>query len=223
MPLLRQFAGLSGDDPIPDETTILNFQRLLEKHGLGEQMLAEVNEHLADKGLFLREGTIADATNVAAPTSTKNKEGKRAPEMHQARKGNQWHFGMNMHAGVDAASGLVHTVKTAPANVHDITQAAQLMHGEEQDFWGEAGYQGVGRREEMAGQKVDWLIAARPGKRKNMCEIRQVLERKKAQVRAKVEHPFRHIKQVFGYDKVRYRGWRRTTTDCRYCLPSPIC
>jgi IS5 family transposase len=195
---------LSGT--LPDETTILKFRHLLEQHRLGKDILKEVNRHLEKEGLLLREGTIVDATIISAPTSTKNRDGERDPEMHQTKKGNEWHFGMKMHIGVDETFGVIHSMETTPANTHDITQTEQLLHGEETDCWGDAGYQGVEKREEFADKTLNWHIAARPGKRKTMTGIELKLEQIKASMRAKVEHPFRRIKQQFGYSKVRYRG-----------------
>jgi IS5 family transposase len=205
---MRRFAGLRLSDRLPDETTILNFRHLLERHNLGKKLFDEVNRHLRSEGLTLREGSIVDATIIAAPTSTKNKSGKRDPEMHQVKKGNEWHFGMKMHIGVDDALGLIHSVSTTAANAHDITQADQLLHGEEQRVWGDAGYRGIEKRPEHQDRDVDWHIAMRPGKRRQLPEggFEAHAETLKAQVRAKVEHPFRYIKRVFGYDKVRYRG-----------------
>ncbi len=205
---MRRFAGLRLSDRLPDETTILNFRHLLERHNLGKRLFDEVNRHLRSEGLTLREGSIVDATIIAAPTSTKNKSGKRDLEMHQVKKGNEWHFGMKMHIGVDDALGLIHSVSTTAANAHDITQADQLLHGEEQRVWGDAGYRGIEKRPEHQDRDVDWHIAMRPGKRRQLPEggFEAHAETLKAQVRAKVEHPFRYIKRVFGYDKVRYRG-----------------
>lgn len=205
---MRRFAGLRLSDRLPDETTILNFRHLLERHNLGKRLFDEVNRHLRSEGLTLREGSIVDATIIAASTSTKNKSGKRDPEMHQVKKGNEWHFGMKMHIGVDDALGLIHSVSTTAANAHDITQADQLLHGEEQRVWGDAGYRGIEKRPEHQDRDVDWHIAMRPGKRRQLPEggFEAHAETLKAQVRAKVEHPFRYIKRVFGYDKVRYRG-----------------
>lgn len=203
---MRRFAGLRLSESLPDETTILNFRHLLERHQLGKAILKEVNRHLEKEGLLLREGTIVDATIISAPTSTKNREGERDPEMHQTKKGNEWHFGMKMHIGVDETFGVIHSLETTPANVHDITQTEHLLHGEETTCWGDAGYQGVEKREELKDKEIEWEIAARPGKRKTMNQIEQLLEHKKSQVRAKVEHPFRYIKRQFGYNKVRYRG-----------------
>ena len=216
-PLYRRFAGLDGAARMPDETTILRFRHLLEKHQLAPQVLAAINTGLAQQGLMLKTGTIVDATIIAAPSSTKNKEGERDPEMHQTKKGNQWHFGMKAHIGVDAESGLVHTVIGTAANVNDETQAAGLLHGKGKRAWGDAGYEGVDKRQEMKGCKTQWHVAMRRGKRKALDPERvrhrllEKAERLKASVRAKVEHPFRVIKQQFGYAKVRYRGLQKNT------------
>ena len=216
-PLYRRFAGLDGAARMPDESTILRFRHLLEKHELAPKILAIINAGLAQQGLMLKTGTVVDATIIAAPSSTKNKSGDRDPEMHQAKKGNQWHFGMKAHIGVDAESGLVHTVIGTAANVNDVTQATQLLNGQETDVFADAGYQGVDKREEAQGLKVDWHIAMRPGKRAALdlrsalaAKIEQV-EKIKASIRAKVEHPFRLIKQQFGHTKVRYRGLAKNT------------
>jgi IS5 family transposase len=216
-PLYRRFVGLEGAARMPDETTILRFRHLLEKHQLAPQVLATINSGLAQQGLMLRTGTVVDATIIAAPSSTKNKDGERDPEMHQTKKGNQWHFGMKAHIGVDADSGLVHSVIGTAANVNDVTQAARLLHGQESDAWGDAGYQGVDKREGLAHSKTRWHVAMRPGKRKALDPERELhqlyekVERLKASVRAKVEHPFRVVKQQFGYAKVRYRGLAKNT------------
>ena len=148
---VQRFVGLTARDPRPDETTILHFRHLLERHHLGEGLLVEITQHLATQGLRLREGTIVDATILDAPASTKNRAQQRDPEMHQVKKGNQWYFGMKAHIGVDAATGLVHSVATTAANVADITQVPQLLHGAETRVWGDAGYEGVARRPEHAG------------------------------------------------------------------------
>jgi len=210
---VRRFVGLRLSSPIPDETTILNFRHLLEKHNLGTKLFEAINRHLADHELMLKEGTIVDASIVSAPTSTKNKKKARDPEMHQTKKGNEWHFGMKMHIGVDEAFGIVHSVSTTPANAHDITETANLLHGEEDCVWADAGYQGVDKREENEDREVAWLIAQRPGKRRQMNprSIGGRAEKAKASVRAKVEHPFRYVKRVFGYNKVRYRGLAKNT------------
>ena len=203
---MRRFAGLSLSGPLPDETTILKFRHLLEQHKLGKEILKEVNRHLEKEGLLLREGTIVDATIISAPTSTKNQSGQRDPEMHQTKKGNEWHFGMKMHIGVDETFGVIHSLETTPANTHDITQTEHLLHGQEDTFWGDAGYLGADKRENLSDRNIEWNIAARPGKRKKMNGVELLLEKTKASVRAKVEHPFRRVKQQFGYNKVRYRG-----------------
>lgn len=211
VPLYREFSGIdSGMARLPDESTILRFRHLLEQHGLAAQMLAAVNEILRDKGLMLRAGTVVDATLISAPSSTKNASGQRDPQMKQTKKGNNWHFGMKAHIGVDADSGLVHTVIGTSANVNDLNVAGALLHGEEQTAFGDAGYQGVHKREEAQGP--DWHVAMRRGKRKKLNPfmprdaIVEQIEQLKASVRAKVEHPFRVIKRQFGFVKVRYRG-----------------
>ena len=217
-PKFREFAGLdAGEDRLPDESTILRFRHLLEAHSLSLQILATVNATLAAKGLLLKSGTVVDATLIAAPSSTKNSSGERDPEMHQTKKGNQWHFGMKAHIGVDADSGLVHTVVGTAANVNDVTQAHALVHGEEIHVLADAGYQGVDKRAKTQGIDVNWLVAMRPGKRKTLDKstslgaILEQLEQAKARMRAKVEHPFRVIKRQFGYVKVRYRGLAKNT------------
>jgi IS5 family transposase len=204
---MRHVAGLHLDR-IPDETTILNFRRLLEKQDLGKKLFEEVNRHLGRHGLMLRAGSIVDATIISAPSSTKNKDKARDPEMHQAKKGNQWHFGMKMHIGVDNELGLIHSMVSTPAHISDIAMAEQLLHGDEASVWGDAGYQGIDKRAEHQDREVDWYIAMRPGKVKALGASKKLLkaERKKASIRAKVEHPFFYIKRLFGYDKVRYRG-----------------
>ena len=205
---MRRFAGLRLSDRLPDETTILNFRHFLEQYDLGEKIFKEVNAHLQDHGLMLREGSIVDASIIAAPSSTKNQKGERDPEMHQTRKGNQWHFGMKMHIGVDDVLGLVHSIETTPANTHDLEAVGKLLHGDEERVLGDAGYRGIEKREEHQERDVSWHIAERPGKRKTMDPDSDEawIEALKASMRAKVEHPFRYIKRVFGYDKVRYRG-----------------
>ena len=217
--LYREFAGLSSVERIPDRVSILRFRHLLEEHQLAPQILAVVNATLADKGLMLKQGTVVDATLIAAPSSTKNQDGERDPDMHQTKKGNQWHFGMKAHIGVDADSGLVHTVVGTAANVNDVTQATALVHGEETVVFADAGYQGVANREEVQGIEANWHVAMRPGKRRvldkstPMGAILDKLEQTKARIRAKVEHPFRVIKQQFGYTKVKYRGLAKNTAN----------
>ena len=152
-----------------------------------------------------------DASIIAAPTSTKNQDGKRDPEMHQTKKGNEWHFGMKMHIGVDDTFGLIHSIKTTSANVHDISVSEDLLHGKEKRISGDAGYLGIEKRKEHEDREVTWLINERPGKRKNMSKDEISVERIKSQIRAQVEHSFARIKRQFGYDKVRYRGLKKNT------------
>jgi len=221
-PLFRQFAGLDiGEDHLPDESTILRFRHLLERHRIAEQILAGVNAMLTARGLMLQAGTVIDATIIAAPSSTKNKEGKRDPQMHQTKKGNQWHFGMKMHIGADADSGLVHTPVGTAANVHDITQAVHLLHGQESDVHADSGFRGVHKRPEIikTHPDVNWHVAMTPGKRRALDkdslvgELTDALERTKAGIRAKVEHPFRVVKVLWGHAKVRYRGLAKNTAQ----------
>lgn len=218
MPLFREFAGLNWDTAVPDETTILRFRRLLEEHKLAPQILALVNELLGAKGLLLRAGTVVDATLIAAPSSTKNASGERDPEMKQSKKGNQWYFGMKAHIGVDAESGLVHTVRGSAGSVNDVVEANSLLHGEETEAWGDAGYQGAAKRPD-AQDSVRWNIAMRPGKRRALDKDNVIdalidkVEKLKAGIRAKVEHPFRVIKRQFGHVKVRYRGLKKNTAQ----------
>jgi IS5 family transposase len=217
VPLYRQFAGLVGMSRLPDRVSIMRFRHLLEEHKLAEQFLQTVNQHLTDAGLLLKEGTAIDATLIAAPSSTKNKDGERDPEMHQTKKGNQWYFGMKAHIGVDADSGLVHTVVGTAANINDVTQAHALVHGQEKDVFSDAGYQGVEKREDTRSIKTTWHVAMRPGKRRALDKesplgkLLDKIERLKARIRAKVEHPFRVIKRQFGHVKVRYRGLEKNT------------
>ena len=210
---MRRFAGLRLSGKIPDETTILNFRHFVERHKFGKHLFNTIQEHLDDNGLTLQEGSIVDASIISAPTSTKNKTGKRDPEMHQTKKGNEWHFGMKMHIGVDESLGLIHSLTTTAANTHDITETDKLLHGKEKRVWGDAGYTGVEKREEHEGREVDWLIAMRPGKRAALAKRSPLAsaEKNKASVRAKVEHAFFYIKQMFGYSKVRYRGLAKNT------------
>ena len=218
VPLYREFAKLDGaTDRLPDETTILRFRHLLEKHNLAVDMLRVVNDLLQHRGLMLRSGTAVDATLISAPSSTKNADGERDPQMKQAKKGNQWYFGMKAHIGVDIASGLVHTVATTPANVNDLNVAGQLLHGDEEAAFGDAGYQGVHKRPEAAGPT--WHVAMRPGLRRKLNRfiesdfVAERVEKMKASIRAKVEHPFRVLKRQFGFTKVRYRGLAKNTAQ----------
>jgi len=218
VPLYREFADLEGPmRRLPDESTILRFRHLLEEHGLAAPMLATVNRVLQEHGLTLKTGTVVDATLIAAPSSTKNSKGERDPEMRQTKKGSNYYFGMKAHIGADADSGLVHTVICTPANTSDVTQAEALLHGEEEIAFGDAGYQGAHKRPEAT--MKNWHVAMRPGKRRRLDPsnprdaIVNEIERLKASVRAKVEHPFRVIKRQFGFTKVRYRGLAKNTAQ----------
>ena len=210
---VRRFVGLRLSGPLPDETTILNFRHLLEEGHLGEGLMKEINRHLASQGLRLREGTIVDASIIEAPSSTKNGAGERDPQMRQTKKGNEWHFGMKVHVGVDSETGVVHSMSTTSANVHDVTEAHRLLHGGEKRVWGDAGYQGVAKRDENRHLDVEWRVAMRPGRRRQLepGSEEAVEERRKASIRAKVEHPFLWVKRRFGYAKVRYRGLAKNT------------
>ena len=180
---VRRFVGLKLSGALPDETTILNFCHLLERHNLGQCLFEEINGHLESQVLRLREGTIE------APSSTKNPAGERDPQMHQTKKGNQWHFGMKAHIGVDAETGLVHSMTTTGANAHDVTKAHNLLHGGETVVWGDAGYQGVDKREENLGLEVDWQVAMRPGKGRKLEPGSAESLAEQAKARAKVSIP----------------------------------
>ena len=210
---VRRFAGLRLAGALPDETTILKFRHLLEEHDLGEGLFAEINAHLAAMGYGVRKGTIVDASIVDAPSSTKNRKRERDPEMHQAKKGNEWRFGMKAHIGVDAETGLAHSLETTAANAADVSTAHAVLHGGEETVWGDAGYQGVGGREENKDRDVDWETAMKPGRRRQLdgSGPEEAAEKRKASVRAKVEHPFLYVKRHFGYAKVRYRGRAKNT------------
>jgi len=189
-----------------------------KEHKLAEQILALVNELLRDKGLLLKAGTVVDATLIAAPSSTKTASGERDPDMHQTKKGNQWYFGMKAHIGVDAESGLVHTVRGTSANVNEVVEADSLLHGKESEVFADAGYQGAHKHAD-AKPGVNWHVAMLPGKRRALDKTRRShqlidqLEQRKASVRAKVEHAFRVIKRQFGHVKVRYRGLKKNTVQ----------
>ena len=202
---MRTFAGIDlSVEAVPDATTLLKFRHLLEAHDLTRAIFAEVTGLLSERKLLMREGTIVDATIIAAPSSTKNARKERDPEMPQTKKGHQWHFGMKAHLGADAHSGLVHRATGTAANLADIAQTHELLHGEEKTIPADAGDQGVEKREEVIAQggQVQWYVAAKRGKVKSMAEGRlkeltPAYEKAKAQVRARVEHPFHIIKNLF--------------------------
>ncbi len=212
---MRFFAGLALVRPIPDRTTIMSFRHLLEKHRLGRSNFDEVGSWLTEAGIILREGTLVDATIIEAPTSIKNKAKQHDPDMHRTKKGNQWHFGMKAHIGVDARTGLTHTLTTTVANEHDLNQASKLLHGDEDFICADAGYRGAEERSELEDCQAEWFIAENPGKvkelrkhlRKNEEPLR--LEYLKASLRAAVEHPFRIIKCQFDFVKACYKGLKK--------------
>lgn len=201
-------------EQVPDATTLLNFRHLIEENKIGEQLFADVNARLEKAGLMLHGGTIVDATLIAAPSSTKNKKKARDPEMHSTKKGNQWHFGMKVHAGVDAGSGYVHTITGTAANVHDINEAASLIRKDDEVVYGDSGYLGIEKREEIQNDDhfshVEYRINQRPSSLKmKICDginWDKVIEHGKSSVRCKVEHPFLIVKRLFGYAKTAYRG-----------------
>jgi IS5 family transposase len=218
VPLYREFAQLEAFGRLPDESTILRFRHRLEEHKLAEQILRVVNDILLQRGLLLKTGTVVDATLIPVPSSTKNKDHKRDPEMHSSKKGQQMYFGMKAHIGADAESGLVHTVRGTSGNVHDVVQGNALLHGQESVAFGDAGYQGIDKRPD-ARADVIWHVAMRPGKRRALNKENAAdamidqAEKLKAGIRAKVEHPFRVIKRQFGFVKVRYRGLKKNTAQ----------
>ena len=211
---LQQFARIDlSAEGVPDATTLLKFRRLLETHDLCKGLFTTLNADLSARGLLLREGTLVDATLIAAPPSTKNLKRERDPEMHQTKKGKQWYFGMKAHIGADRDSKLVHTVVVTAANVADITQTAELLHGQEKQVHADAGYTGVEKRPEIVAleRKIDWQIAGKRGVIKAMVEGAEkeaikAVEKAKASVRAFVEHPFHIVKNLFRHRKVRYKG-----------------
>jgi IS5 family transposase len=211
---MRLFTGIDlSVEAVPDATTLLKFRHLLEAHELPKRIFEEVGALLSERQLLMKEGTIVDATIIAAPPSTKNAKKERDPEMHQTKKGNAWHFGLKAHIGADVESGLVHTVTATAANVADIAETHRLLHGAEQAAFADAGYLGVEKRAEVAAAHpgVQFQVAAKRGKIKAMAagavkDLTLEIEKIKAQVRARVEHPFHVLKNLFGHRKVRYRG-----------------
>lgn len=204
---MRGFVGIDlGEEPVPDETTICRFRHLLERHELGRKLFEQVHRHLEGQGIRLSKGTIVDATLISAPSSTKNRQGKRDPEMHQTRKGNQWYFGMKGHFGIDSKTKLIHAVAATAANVHDSVCLPDLLHGEETRVWGDSAYQGQGEViRECAPQARDFTH--RRYRRQGVVdEAERAKNRTKSRVRAKVEHSIGVIKRIFGFVKVRYRG-----------------
>ncbi len=204
---MRDFAGLDlAQDAIPDETTILNFRHLLERHNLTEALFEAVSSYLEERALLMRGGTIMDATLIAASPSTKNNSGKRDPDMSQTKKGNQWYFGMKAHIGVDANSGLVHTVKTTTAKVHDARMSDDLIRKDDRAVFGDKGYVSDKRKRAARADGILWAVKDKRKRGRVLSSSQKKRNRKHGAVRAKVEHVFRVIKCQFGYRKVRYRG-----------------
>ena len=224
---MRGFIGIDlARESVPDATTLLKFRRLLEEHQLTASIFGEINAHLAERGLLLREGTMVDATIIEAPPSTKNQEKARDPEMHQTKKGNAWHFGMKAHIGADADSGLVHSVHATAANESDVAHIHEVLHGDESVVFVDAGYKGVEKRPEIVAAQesgeirddIDWHVAQARSTIKKMPDgpakdIQRALERVKAQVRARVEHPFHVVKNLFRHRKTRYKGLAKNATQ----------
>ncbi len=209
-PALRGFAGVDlGRAAAPDETTILNFRHLLERHDLCGAMLDAVNLYLEDRGIRIGTGTIVDATIIHAPSSTKNASGGRDPEMHQTRKGNQWFFGMKAHIGMDSKQGIVHSVCSSAASVADKHMLPDLLHGDERKVWGDGAYQGQSEAIRKAAPYAQDMTSRRTRYKQAVDELQRRKNRTKARVRAKVEHPFRILKRVFGFVKVRFRGLKK--------------
>ena len=217
--VLRRFVGVDlGLAPAPDETTILRFRHLLEQHDLGGAMLDTVNHYLDAQGIRITTGTIVDATIIDAPWSTKNASGERDPEMHQTRKGNQWYFGLKAHIGVDSQAGIVHSVCTTAASVADMHMLPDLLHGEERKVWGDGGYQGQGAAIREAAPHAQDMTCRRTKFKDYVDEQARRKNTTKSKVRAKVEHPFRILKRIFGFDKVRYRGLRKNHNRLCACF-----
>jgi IS5 family transposase len=204
---LRRFAGIDlGSEPVPDATTLLKFRRLLEQHKLAERLFAEVGRVLQGSGMTLKTGTIVDATIIAAPSSTKNADRQRDPEMHQTRKGKQWYFGMKLHIGVDSQSGLAHSAVVTPANIHDKHPLPHLLHGQERRVYGDSAY--TSQKELIQGKapKAKDFTNERVRKAGQVDEVKRAKNRSKSKIRARVEHVFAVVKRLWGFSKVRYRG-----------------
>jgi len=209
VPVFREFCHIDlGRERVPDATTLLHFRHLLEANHLGAALFAKVGELLLANGMKLSGGTIVDATLIAAPPSTKNRDKTRDPEMHQAKKGNEWHFGMKLHIGADSKTGLVHSASVTAANVHDSHEVPNLLHGEETRFYGDSAYRGKVQRERLKtiAPKAKDFTNKRAYRNSPLTEADKVANRRKSSVRSKVEHPFLTLKRLWGFAKVRYRG-----------------
>jgi IS5 family transposase len=210
---MRRFAGIDlGREPVPDETTILRFRRLLEEHDLGRRLFAEVGRILQERGVKVSGGTIVDATIIAAPSSTKNASKERDPEMRSTKKGNQWHFGMKLHIGVDSKTGLIHSAVASSANMHDSEVLPDLLHGEEARVYGDSAYRDQREKIRHKAPRAKDFTQARAYRNRPLSEREHSANRTKSKIRAKVEHPFLVIKRLWGFTKVRYRGIAKNAT-----------
>ena len=209
VPLFREFCWIDlGQERVPDATTLMNFRHLLEAHQLGAALFAKVGELLMANGMRLSGGTIVDATLIAAPPSTKNQHKARDPEMHQTKKGKDWHFGMKVHIGADSKTGLIHSASVTAANVHDSHEVPNLLHGKETRLYGDCAYRGQAQRErlrELAPKAKDFTHK-RAYKNRPLTEADKATNRRKSSIRSRVEHPFLTLKRLWGFAKVRYRG-----------------
>jgi transposase, IS5 family len=211
---IRRFSGFNSVlEDLPDETSVLNFRHLLEKHDLTKRVLATINEHLKEQGLMVSQGTMVDATIIQAATSTKNKDKKRDPDMHSARKGNQWHFGMKIHVGADVDSGAVHTVTTTSANIADIDELPKLLRYDDAVVFADAGYTSDSYKRGAKKVGLRWCVNDKRKPKKNLSASQRKRNRKQSSIRARVEHVFRVIKQQFGFQKTRYRGLKKNTSQ----------
>lgn len=209
VPVFREFCRIDlGRERVPDATTLMNFRHLLEAHQLGAALFAKVGELLMANGMKLSGGTIVDATLIAAPPSIKNRDKARDPEMHQTKKGNEWHFGMKLHIGADSKTGLVHSASVTAANVHDSHEVPNLLHGQETRLYGDSAYRGKAQRERLSAlaPKAKDFTNKRAYKNRPLTEADKATNRRKSSVRSKVEHPFLTLKRLWGFAKVRYRG-----------------
>ena len=204
---MRRFAGIDlGNEPVPDETTICKFRHLLEAHDLGARLFELIGKHLEEAGLKVRTGTIVDATIIDAPSSTKNRDRARDPDMHQTKKGNQWYFGMKAHIGVDSQSKVIHAVAATAANVHDSQILPDLLHGDGTRVWGESAYSGQGEVLRQYAPGATDFTNKKGARNRPLTDRDKSANRTKSKVRAKVEHPFLILKRIFGFNKIRYRG-----------------
>jgi IS5 family transposase len=211
---MRRFAGIElGVDAVPDETTICRFRHLLEEHELTAQIFSEIQGYLEDLGLIVREGTIVDATIISAPSSTKNKERKRDPDMSSTKKGNQWHFGMKAHVGTDTKTGVVHTVVCTTASVHDSEEMEELLHGDEDEIYGDKAYVSSERQTRYESQGKVWKVSRKAKRGSSLSKRDEKWNHRSSKVRARGEHAFGVVKSLWGYTKTRYRGIEKNATQ----------